>query len=347
MSVLRDDENPVLRPLSDWLARRTAKRVPTRLQYQTTECGVATLAMILAHHGRHVPMEEIRQVTGVSRDCLHAGDMVRAGQHYGLECAAYTREPDDLRRMDFPFVAHLKFIHFVVVEGMTSDRVLVNDPACGRSEIRIERFDEAFTGIVVTFRPGPTFEPGGRKDRLYADLWQRIDGRTKTMFGLAALSACVTSLVVLPLASAFGGAVAAVSQGIELSSTAVAVIGAALLARAAASKGQSWALEQARRQMSSHLAGAFLETLVRRSFAYLSYRLPSEQIKSVYGNDRIARLLSRDLAPGLLTLPSAAVCLAAMTYLHAPTGAAVTVLTALHAICIGAAWHWRANDGRS
>ncbi|HBC07536.1 MAG TPA: hypothetical protein DC046_08135, partial [Rhodospirillaceae bacterium] len=308
----------------DVFCRLAARRVPTRLQYQTTECGVAALAMILAHHGRCVPLEDIRRVTGVSRDCLHAGDMVRAGRHYGLESAAFSREPEALRRMAFPFVAHLRFIHFVVVEGMTSDRVLVNDPACGRSEIPIETFHEGFTGIVLTFRPGPGFKAGGRPDRLYRDLWRRIDGGTKALFAVAAAAACLSPLTLVALAGILVQTADGVFRGGGLSGAAFVSVTAVLFLRGLLSLGQSVSLEQMRRRMSGRLAGGFLMSLIGRPFAYLGYRLPSEQVKSVYDNDLIARLLCREIVPVLLTLPAVLILVTGIARLS--PGAAVAAL---------------------
>ncbi len=324
----------------DVFCRLAAQRVPTRLQYQTTECGVAALAMILAYHRRFVPLEDIRRVTGVSRDCLNAGDMIRAGRHYGLESTAYTREPDDLRHMAFPFVAHLRFIHFVVVEGMTSDRVLVNDPACGRWEIPIEKFHEGFTGIVLTFRPGPTFDAGGRPDRLYRDLWRRIDGGTKALFAGAMVTTCLAPLTLVALAGILAQTVDGILSGGGLSASAVLSVAAVLFLRGLLCLGKSVSLEQMRRRISGRLAGRLLMSLIRRPFAYLGYRLPSEQVKSVYDTDLIARLLCRDILPVLFSLPAVVILVIGIVRLHpeAAIAAAGSCLVAAGALTLLSFW---------
>ncbi len=329
-----------IRQSFSWIAGYlSARRVPTRLQYQTTECGVAALAMILSYHGRHVPMEDIRRVTGVSRDCLNAGDMVRTGRHYGFECAAYSREVDDLRHMDFPFVAHLNFIHFVVVEGMSPDLVFVNDPACGRSEIPLEQFNETFTGIVITFSPGPDFVPGGHEKRLFQDLWRRIDSDVKGRFALAFAAACLSPLSLVSLAHILG-------DGAGLALSAIAAMAGLLLIRGAFGFAQAIALESACYRMSTRHTTGFLRTLFDRPFAYLNYRLPSEQVKSVYDADRIASLICREILPAFLKLPGIVIFLTALFLLDPALGGIAATTILFNIACLTTLSFWRTGERR-
>lgn len=160
------------------------KKTPTIYQMEATECGAASLSMIFAYFGKHLPLEQMRIETGVSRDGCNAGNIMRAAKKYGFECHGYRKELDGLKELTPPCIIHWNFNHFVVFEGFKGKYAYINDPAIGRRKLTIEELDDAFTGIVLTFKPADGFVKEKKKNTLFKFIRERISGQMGVLIKL-------------------------------------------------------------------------------------------------------------------------------------------------------------------
>jgi NHLM bacteriocin system ABC transporter peptidase/ATP-binding protein len=281
--------------------RSRAVRSPTVLQMEAVECGAAALAIVLAHHGRWVPLEELRVACGVSRDGSKASNVVKAARVYGLAAKGYKKEPQALRTLPLPAILHWNFNHFLVLDGFRKGRVFLNDPATGPREVTEAELDEAFTGVVMTFEPGSDFRPAGEPPRLIAALRRRLAGSRGALAFvlLAGLALAIPALVVPVFSKVFVDNVLLEGRRDWLSPLLYAMGLAALMLGALTWIQQVYLLRLETR-LAVGSSSRFLWHVLRLPSEFFSQRFAGDISSRVAINDRVAQLLSRELATNAL-----------------------------------------------
>ena len=184
--------------LTGWRRRRPLT-TRTLLQMEAVDCGAASLGSILGYYGRYVSLEELRTACGVSRDGVTAGNLLRAARRYGLVADGVKEELDDLRSTVCPCILFWNFNHFVVLEGFADGVVYLNDPATGPRSVTLAELDDAFTGVVLTFSPGPDFVRGGSEPSLTSALRDRLRGsESAVLYAVLAGLALVLPGIAIP-----------------------------------------------------------------------------------------------------------------------------------------------------
>jgi NHLM bacteriocin system ABC transporter peptidase/ATP-binding protein len=179
--------------------------VPTVLQMEVTECGAASLGMVLAHYGKWVPLEELRDTCGASRDGTTMADLLKAARHYGLDGHGSYLRASKLDKNGYPIILFYKGAHFVVLEGLVDGGAWLNDPAIGPRFVTTEELESDYAKVCLILRPSEEFEPGGTKPRPWRGVLQRA---TKAMNELIAvvllgLMATVPGLAVAAISKMF------------------------------------------------------------------------------------------------------------------------------------------------
>lgn len=137
---------------------KNVKKVKPVLQMEVTECGAASLCMILDYYGKTVTMEQLRLECGVSRNGVNAKNIARASMLHGLKPRALKVGVHAARELKFPAIIHWNMDHFVVLCGFTKKGAVIADPASGLRHVLEEEFSDNFTGIALEFTPNESFE---------------------------------------------------------------------------------------------------------------------------------------------------------------------------------------------
>lgn len=276
-------------------------RTPTVLQMEAAECGAAALAIVLGYHGRYVPLEELRVTCGISRDGSKASNIVKAARQYGLQARGLRQEPAALRQLPLPFIIFWNFNHFVVVEGFGKERVYLNDPASGPRVVSAAEFDRSFTGVVLTFEPGPAFEAGGEKPSTIRGLQRRLSGSVSALVYVALTGlALVASGLLIPTFSRIFVDFYLV-QGLQ-HWVAPLLLGLALTAllRAVLTWLQTRYLLRLETKLALTTSSRFLWHILRLPVSFFAQRYGGEVGARVALNDRVAQLLSGELASAIV-----------------------------------------------
>ncbi len=164
------------KPMTSPVTKGIAK-TPVVMQMEALECGAASLTMVLAFYGKWIPLEQVREDCGVSRDGSNAKNILKAARNYGMTASAYRYSPERLKTVGkFPMIVHWEFNHFIVLNGFKGDDVYINDPARGSIKMSFEEFDAGFTGVCLMFEPGEAFVPSGKPKSIWAFALSRLKG---------------------------------------------------------------------------------------------------------------------------------------------------------------------------
>ncbi|OLU23289.1 ABC transporter [Pseudomonas sp. PA15(2017)] len=185
----------------DALALRLGRRLPLVLQTESTECGLACLAMVTGYHGHHTDMVELRRRFSTSLKGVSLKQLNQTAQRLDLQTRAVKLQLNELGSLKLPCLLHWNFNHFVVLKSVERNAVVIHDPAHGVRRLNLHEVSESFTGVALELWPGSNFEKQEEPPRIkLRDLLGKVTGLYRSLGQIVLLSA---ALEVFSLISPF------------------------------------------------------------------------------------------------------------------------------------------------
>lgn len=307
-----NSETP-LKALLDKLDLKLWRRVPVVHQTESSECGIACLAMIGGHYGRNVDLLTLRRQFNLSARGTTLNSVRSIGSQMGMETRAVSLDLDELSALKLPCILHWDFNHFVVLVRIRKGRFIIHDPALGRRTVGPEEISQRFTGVALEVWPGSEFLPETVKSRVkLRTLIHNIYGIRSTLAKIFCLSLVIETIsLVIPVGTqlVMDHAIPAGDRGLlTLICTGLMFF---ILLRVAVSMVRAWSSLMMETLISvqwqsglfRHLLQLPLAYFERRKLGDIQSRLDSlEMLRSTFTSSVVGAMMDCIMVVGLLVM---------------------------------------------
>ena len=319
------------------------KTLPTVLQTEATECGIACLVMIARYHGHDIDLNSLRKTASVSLKGANLKQVMATAATLHLSSRPLRVELDQLDKVQTPAILHWDLNHFVVLKKIANGKVHFIDPGRGLRVMALEKVSDHFSGVVLELTPAADFNLLENRLRPHLrDLWSRLVGMKRAVLQTLTLSVI---LQMVALAAPFylqlvvdraigleggpGGGPEASSGDLNLLFALVLGFGGLVIIRAASEAIRGWAILVYGNQISFQMVGNIFRHLIRLPTGWFEKRHVGDIISRIGSARPIQEALTESVVAIVLDGFMAVFTLAIM-FIYAPLLAwVVLVLTAL------------------
>ena len=133
------------------------KYLPTVLQTEATECGLACLVMIARYHGQDVDLNALRKTAAISLKGASLKQIMATASDLHLTSRALRVDLDQLHKLQAPAILHWDLNHFVVLKKIKNGKVHFIDPGRGLRIMSLNKVSDHFSGVALELTPAADF----------------------------------------------------------------------------------------------------------------------------------------------------------------------------------------------
>lgn len=174
------------------------RRVPTILQSEVSECGLACIAMISSYYGNKTNLISLRKSVNISSQGMNLKQIIQLADDSGLSSRALKCDMENLTDLSLPCILHWNLDHFVVLTGVTKKGIHINDPAYGKRCLSPEVVSQSFTGVALQLYPASNFRVADTRQIMSLNqLWEKSFGFKRTLSALLSLSFVIQGAAIV------------------------------------------------------------------------------------------------------------------------------------------------------
>jgi ATP-binding cassette subfamily B protein RaxB len=173
------------------------RRLPSVLQTEAAECGLACLAMVATYHGHRIDLNTLRRRHPISLSGVTLRGLMQVASQMQFACRPLRFEFGGLQQLNLPVIVHWDMNHFVVLKAVTSKGLVIHDPASGVKTYPLAEASKHLTGVALELSPAEGFAPKNEKARLpFRIFWGQLPEITSPLAQVFILSVILELLVV-------------------------------------------------------------------------------------------------------------------------------------------------------
>ena len=168
------------------------------LQSESSECGLASLAMAANHHGHKITLRDLRQRYPLSLKGANLSRLMSVAGQLGFQCRPLRLDLEELSQLKTPCILHWDLNHFVVLAKVGKKKITILDPAFGKRELSYAEVSDHFTGVALELTPTAEFKPQKAAPSIsFRQLTGRVTGLWRSLALILALSVALQVFVIL------------------------------------------------------------------------------------------------------------------------------------------------------
>ena len=304
------------------------KSVPFVQQLEWTDCGAASLCMVMAFHGRENKLSEVREAMGIGRDGVTAKSILDTAERYGLAGRGIKVDVSQVELLKQATILHWEFNHFVVFDKVVDGGVRIVDPATGPRDVPLSQFSKSFTGVAIELVPTGRFQKqkyeAGRLKRYVDELLSE-----KGLFSRIVVISLALRLVALALPLITGMIIDRVvpRQDYQLLYVCLATIGGMVAFNLIADIVRSFILLHLRIALDTRMTLGFLDHMMSLPFSFFQRRSTGDLMMRVDSNGTVREIVTSKSMSALIDGTFVLLYAAVIFYVSATLGTITIVMS--------------------